>query len=375
MRVFRLAILPALILAGCNGAGEAVQPSNAADAATPQASGKPFAVQEVAQFNEPWAMTFLPDGRALVTEQPGRLLIWSEDGQTIEVAGVPEVDYGGQGGLGDVVLHPDFANNGLVYLSYAEAGDGGTRGAAVGRGRLLFTSAAAPGAPVGVRLDGFEVIWRQQPKVSGRGHYGHRLAFSPGGDLFITSGDRQKGAPAQDMGATLGKTIRLAPSGASEIWTLGHRNPLGIAFDGDGRLWAHEMGPRGGDELNLIEKGGNYGWPVVSNGDDYSGAPIPDHRTQPRFVEPNLWWNPSISPAGLIVYSGDMFPEWRGDAIMGALSGEALILVDLDGADARKADQWDMGQRIREVEQGPDGAIYLLEDDPGGRLLKLTPAD
>lgn len=320
-------------------------------------------------------MTFLPDGRALVTEQPGRLLLWSEDGEAIEVAGVPEVDYGGQGGLGDVILHPDFANNGLVYLSFAEGGDGGTRGAAVGRGRLLFTAAAASGAPVGVRLDDFEVVWRQQPKVTGRGHYGHRLAFSPGGDLFITSGDRQKGAPAQDMGATLGKTIRLAPSGASEIWTSGHRNPLGIAFDGDGRLWAHEMGPRGGDELNLIEKGGNYGWPVVSNGDEYSGAPIPDHGTQPRFVEPKLWWNPSISPAGLIVYSGDLFPAWRGDAIMGALSGEALIRVDLDGANARKADQWDMGQRIREVEQGPDGAIYLLEDDPGGRLLKLTPAD
>jgi glucose/arabinose dehydrogenase len=236
-----------------------------------------------------------------------------------------------------------------------------------------------------------EVIWRQDHKVTGRGHFGHRLAFSPDGFLYISSGERQKFDPAQDMKQNLGKVIRLTDAGGvpsdnpfydqgsvtSQLWTSGHRNPLGIAFDAEGRLWEHEMGPKGGDEVNLIVKGRNYGYPIVSNGDHYDGKDIPDHPTRPEFEAPKVFWNPSISPAGLIIYSGDLFPEWRGDAFLGALSGQALIRVDLDGDNARKADQWDMGARIREVEQGPDGSIYLLEDEDegtGGRLLKLLPA-
>ena len=267
------------------------------------------------------------------------------------------------------------------------AGPDGTRGAAVARARLVFEDADSG------RLEDLQVIWRQQPTTDGRGHYGHRLAFSPDGRyLYITSGERQEFTPAQDMGGNLGKIVRLNADGsvpddnpfadrggvAAQIWTLGHRNPLGIAFDADERLWAIEMGPAGGDELNLIERGRNYGYPIVSNGDHYDGRDIPDHSTRPEFAAPRVWWNPSVSPAGLIIYSGSLFPAWRGDAIMGALSGEALIRVELDGTMAREADRWPMGARIREVEQGPAGAVWLLEDERGGRggrLLRLTPAD
>ena len=387
MRPLILATLPALLLAGCNAAGEAVGASNGTAAPAGQAqNARPFAVAEVVKFDQPWAMTFLPGPgqRALVTERRGRLLLWREGAQPVEVEGVPAVDYGGQGGLGDVVYH-----DGFVYLSWVEAGPGDTRGAAVGRGRLIAMSAAMPGAPVGYRLDGFQTIWRQQPKVGDRGHFGHRLAFSPDGHLFITNGDRQLFTPAQDPGQTLGKIVRLNADGSvpadnpwaarggvtAQIWTLGHRNPLGIAFDAQGRLWEHEMGPRGGDEFNLIERGKNYGYPVVSDGSHYDGKDIPDHRTRPEFAAPLITWTPVISPAGLIIYSGRMFPQWRGDAFMGGLSGQALVRVDLEGTNARQGDRWDMGQRIREVEEGPDGAIYLLEDErggSGGRLLRLS---
>ena len=282
------------------------------------------------------------------------------------------------------MLHPDFANNKWIYLSWAEAGDGDTRGAVVGRGKLVLDN----GAP---RIEGLQTIWRQEPKVAGRGHYGHRLAFSPDGYLFISNGERQKFDPAQDDSQTLGKVVRLTDAGGipsdnpfydqgrvkAQMWTKGHRNPLGLAFDAQGRLWEHEMGPKGGDEVNLIVKGKNYGYPIVSNGDHYDGKDIPDHPTRPEFEAPKVWWNPSISPAGMIVYSGSKFPAWKGDILMGALSGKALIRIDLDGASARKGDQWDMGARIREVEQGPDGSVYLLEDEDegtGGRLLRLTPA-
>ena len=381
MRPLLLAAMPALLFAGCNAADDAVA-QNDTPAATAQGN-RPFKVEQVAKFSEPWAMTFPPGGDALVTERAGRLILW-RSGRAIPVTGVPKVDYGGQGGLGDVIIHPDFANNAFVYLSYAEAGEGDTRGAAVGRGKLV-TEGGAP------RLEGFEVIWRQEPKVSGRGHYGHRLAFSPDGFLFISSGERQKFDPAQADDQNLGKIIRLTDAGGipfdnpnydpgrikAQWWSKGHRNPLGLAFDGEGRLWEHEMGPKGGDEVNLIERGANYGYPIVSNGDHYDGRDIPDHPTRPEFAAPKVSWNPVISPAGMIIYSGDMFPAWRGDILMGGLSGKALIRIDLNGIAAAKADQWDMGERIREVEQGPDGAVWLLEDEDegrGGRLLKLTPA-
>lgn len=345
----------------------------------------PFTTTPVAQFEEPWAMTFLPDGRMLVTEKPGRLLIVTTAGsKSAPVSGTPEVDYGGQGGLGDVVLHPDFASNGLVYLSYAEAGDDNTRGAAVGRGRLQLD------AQGGGSLEEFEVIWRQAPKVSGRGHYGHRLAFSGDGYLFISSGERQKFDPAQDMSGNLGKIVRLFDDGrvpadnpfaeeggvTAQIWSLGHRNPLGLAFDAEGRLWNQEMGPAHGDELNLVQPGLNYGYPIVSNGDHYNGDEIPDHDTRPEFEPPVEYWVPAISPAGLMFYDGDLFPAWRGSAFIGGLSSQALVRVAFDGVDAEEAERFEMGARIREVEQGPAGAIWVLEDDrkeSEGRLLKLTP--
>jgi glucose/arabinose dehydrogenase len=392
-----LAVLPFLALgAACNAGEEPVKAGNGtasrASAGGTTQAGLPFTAQPVATFEEPWAMTFLPgEGRrALVTEKKGRLLLWSEGAQPVAVSGVPAVDYGGQGGLGDVVLHPRFAQNGLVYLSWVEAGQGDTRGAAVGRGRLLFTSAAAPGAPVGVRLDGFQVIWRQQPKVGDRGHFGHRLAFGPDGHLYITNGDRQKFTPAQDLAQHLGKIVRLRDDGTTprdnpwaarggvtaQLWTMGHRNPLGIAFAPDGRLWTHEMGPKNGDEFNLIERGSNYGYPHVSNGNHYDGKDIPDHSTRPEFNAPEISWN-GVSPAGLMIYTGRLFPQWRGNAFLGGLSGQTLIRVVMNGNNAREAERWDMGARIREVEQGPDGAIYVLEDErggSGGRLLRLTPA-
>ena len=382
MRAIRSFLLPALILIGCTAYDEE---SDAAQTAS-GADGRPFTVEPLGQFAEPWAMAFLPGGRqALITEKRGVLKLWTVGGDAVDVAGVPTVDYGGQGGLGDVILHPDFANNRIIYLSWVEAGDGGNRGAAVGRGRLV-TEGGPP------RLEGLEVIWRQVPKMEGRGHYGHRLAFSPDGrHLYISSGERQEFTPAQDMASNAGKILRLNPDGsvpddnpfaarggvAAQVWTLGHRNPLGIAFAPDGRLWEVEMGPAGGDEMNLIERGRNYGYPIVSDGDHYDGRTIPDHRTRPEFEAPKVVWTPVISPGDMIIYTGQMFPQWRGDALIAGLSGEALVHVDIDGTNARETHRWGMGRRIREIEQHPDGSIYLLEDQDdgvGGRLLRLTPA-
>lgn len=364
----------------------------AAATGTAQADN-PFDVEVVTSFDEPWALTFLPDGRMLVTEKKGNLLMVTQSGQKSRpVRGVPDVDYGGQGGLGDVALHPEFEDNGIIYLSYAEGGVGGTRGAAVIRA-VLDAEANA--------LDDVEVIWRQYPKVVGYGHYGHRLAFDDDGFLWITSGDRQKFTPSQDMQSNMGKVLRLHEDGSvpednpfvnyieqnplvddigvyGEFWSLGHRNPLGIAFDSDGGLWVIEMGPAGGDELNRIERGGNYGYPVVSNGDHYDGREMPDHDTRPEFIEPAAWWTPVISPGDLMVYRGDLFGDWQGDALAAGLSSQAIVRIELDGDDAREVERYDMGARIRAVTEGPDGALWVLEDErrgSQGRLLKLTPAD
>lgn len=343
----------------------------------------PFTSTPVATFNEPWAMTFLPDGRLLVTEKSGKLRLANvATGQVGDVIGVPAVAYGGQGGFGDVLLHPRFADNRLVYVSYAESGSGGTRGAAVARATLQLDASGNGGS-----LSNLQVIWRQMPKVSGDAHYGHRLAFGADGKLWITSSDRQAMAPAQDLQSSLGKLVRLNDDGsvppdnpfaaqggiAAQVWTLGHRNLLGIAFDNAGRLWTHEMGPAGGDELNLIERGTNYGWPIVSNGNHYDGTNIPDHPTRPDFNAPETWWTPVIAPAGFVIYSGNLFPWFRGKGFIGGLASQALIEIEFTGSGAREARRYAMGKRIREVEQGPDGALWLLEDGGGGRLLKLTP--
>ncbi|MGB0749992.1 MAG: PQQ-dependent sugar dehydrogenase [Magnetospiraceae bacterium] len=334
----------------------------------------------VTAFDEPWAMTFLPDGTLLVSTKPGVLFHVTQQGEKTEVGGLWEVAYGGQGGLGDVVLHPNFAQNGMVYISNAEAGNRGTRGAVVWRAKLDRSG----GAP---RLVAPERIWTQEPKTTGAGHYSHRIAFGPDGMLYITSGDRQKMAPAQDFRAGLGKVIRLHDDGrvpvdnpwqdkgelAKTFWSMGHRNLLGIAFDGQGRLWTHEMGPRHGDELNLVVPGGNYGWPEVSNGNHYSGIPIPDHHTRPDFNPPKAYWVPAISPAGFAIYDGSVFPQWRGNGFLGGLSSRALVRVTVEGENAQEAERFEWGARVREVEQGPNGALWLLEDRDNGRLLKLTP--
>lgn len=382
------ALFAAMIVAACSAgttsnaapADSASLDASGAQPATPLADA-PFAVREIGRFDEPWAMTFLPRGRqALITERSGKLKLWQEDGPTLDVAGVPAVAYGGQGGLGDVILAPDFATSRTIYLSWAEPGDGGTAGAVVGRAKLV--QGAAP------RLEGLQIIWKQDPKVTGRGHYSHRLAFSPDGQyLFIGSGERQKFDPAQDMKANLGKIVRLNPDGsvpadnpfasqggvAAQIWSLGHRNILGLAFDGSGRLWQQEMGPKGGDEVNLVEAKANYGYPIVSNGDHYDGRDIPDHPTRPEFAAPKLWWNPSVSPAGLVWYGGDLYPGWKNSLLMGALSGQGLIRMQVDGDTLRKSDRWDFGARIREVEVRDDGSVWLLNDGEGGKLLRLVP--
>lgn len=391
-QMHRLTLCAALPLAliACNSSdkAEASREETQAVAAISPVDTIPFETTVVGQFDEPWAMTFLPDGRALVTEKKGKLKLvtFAADGKisSVDVSGMPTVAYGGQGGLGDVVLSPDFVNDGYVYLSFAEAGDGDTSGAAVARAKLVMANDGA------ASLKDMQVLWRQEPKVSGKGHYGHRIAFGPDGMMYISSGERQKFDPAQDLDQNLGKVIRLTPTGGipsdnpmydqgrikAQAWSWGHRNPLGLTFDGAGNLWELEMGPKGGDELNLVKRGANYGYPKVSNGDHYDGKDIPDHAPGDGFEPPKVFWTPAISPGSLMIYSGDLFPAWKGSAFIGALGGQALVRVKLDGDTAEKADNWTMEGRIREVEQGPDGAIWLLEDGARGskgRLLKLTP--
>ncbi|EOW0878439.1 PQQ-dependent sugar dehydrogenase, partial [Acinetobacter baumannii] len=302
------------------------------------AAKQTYQVEAVAHFNEPWAITSLPDQRLLVTERQGKLKIFNpQNKQVLDVQGVPAVNYGGQGGLGDVALHPDFAKNHWIYLSYAAKGQGGS-GAVISRVKLDLSNPNQP------KITDIKQIWQQVPKVSGQGHYGHRMLFGADGKLWVSSGERQKFDPAQNMKSNLGKILRLNDDGSAalgnpfyeqggvtaEIWSLGHRNPLGMAFDRKGQLWVVEMGPKGGDELNIITKGENYGYPIVSNGDHYSGQPIPDHHTRPEFKAPEIDWTPVISPSSLIIYRGQQFPAWQNKALIGGLSSEAIVVVDLE---------------------------------------------
>ena len=353
-----------------------------------------FTTKAIATFDEPWAMTALPKVdnkplRLLVTQKTGELFIVdTATGAKTAVAGVPRVAYGGQGGLGDIVLAPDFATSNHVYISYVEAGTGADSnkfGAKVIKAKL---SGLLTGAP---NLQSITPIWQQTPKIDGQGHYSHRLLFSPDGQyLYISSGERQEKTPAQDMTVNLGKIIRLNADGsmpmdnpfadnndiAAQFWSIGHRNVLGMVFDSKGQLWAHEMGPRGGDEFNLIKKGKNYGWPLVSNGRNYSGVDIPDHSTRPEFEAPKITWTPVISPSSISMYSTGThadFPAWQGNALISGLSSKALIVVNFDEDNtATERYRYDMEERIRSV-LAVDGEVLLLEDGDAGKLLQLLP--
>ena len=347
-----------------------------------------FAMTEHGSFKEPWATAFIPGTPMLfVTEKGGTAaIVDTRTERRISVSGLPKVDYGGQGGLGDVAFLPSQSSGTMskrtIYLSWVEAGSSDTRGAVVGRGNLVCEEADA------CRIDGMSVIWRQTPKVAGRGHFSHRIAFSPDERyMFIASGDRQKFTPAQDTSNTLGSIVRLNLDGSpaagnpladrggatAQIWSWGHRNILGMDFDGAGRLWGIEHGPKGGDELNLVQKGGNYGWPVRSDGVNYDGAAIPDHSADDGFVKPVINWTPVIAPGNFVFLEGTMFRDWQGDAMISGLKGEELIRVEMDDTNAREVARYPMDNRIRSVIEGPDGALWVIEDGETGRLLRLTP--
>lgn len=348
-----------------------------AEARTLDTSAGPVRVEEVVDdLDHPWGLTFLPDGRMLVTERPGRLRVVEGGRVSKPLAGVPRVAASGQGGLLDVALDPDFAANRLVYLSYAEPGGDGAS-TAVARGRL-----GAAG------LDDVAVIFRQQPKVDGALHFGGRLAFARDGTLFVTLGERYKFAPAQDVANHLGAVVRINRDGSvpadnpfvgradarPEIWSYGHRNVQGAAIHPQtGALWISEFGPRGGDELNRPQAGRNYGWPLVSWGRHYSGEDIPKPPTRPDLEPPAHYWVPAISPSGMSFYTGPLFPAWRGDLLIGGLSSQALVRVRLDGDTVAEEERIPMKARIRHVVQGPDGAVYLLTDDSDGAILRLRP--
>ena len=338
----------------------------------------------VSEFDSPWAMSFIDSKNLLVTTKTGKLWLVNTSGEQSFISGVPKVFAGGQGGLGDVILHPNYALNKLVYISYINSDNAGkTRYASVIRGTLENSDKP--------QLKNIETIWEQKPARSGKGHFSHRIAFGldgtqHAGKIFITSGDRQEQTPAQQWDMALGKIIRLNEDGtipmdnpfqdkgdlAKTFWTVGHRNALGIAFAKNGQLWAHEMGPRHGDELNLIVVGENYGWPIVSEGNHYSGVKIPVHETRPEFMTPKLYWVPTVAPSGLIFYEGDEFSDWKGNAFIGGLKSKALVRIDFNNGEPFEAERFSWSKRVREVEMGHDGAIWVLEDGPSGRLIKFT---
>ncbi|MBN9546217.1 MAG: PQQ-dependent sugar dehydrogenase [Alphaproteobacteria bacterium] len=372
----------------------------------------PFKLTQVATFNLPWRMAFLPDGRMLVTEKVGPVWLVTQQGQKFPVANVPAVAYGGQGGMLGVFLSPHYATDHNVYLTYSEPGEYGS-GLALARAKLSLTDKSAS-------LDGLQVIWRDVPTGKG-GQFGAQIAFSPDGQyLYLTVGERQRMTPAQDPNTELGKILRLtldgkpAPgnpmagkTGAStrplidpprdteaaktapvvstytlkgpnlapaETWSSGHRTPYGLAFGPDGRLWEAEHGPRGGDELNLIEPGKNYGWPLVSYAVNYNGVPIPSPDSRSDLTKPVIYWTPIIAPGSLTFYKGAMFPQWNGSALIGGMDSQSLFRITFDGkGGAKPAERWSVGKRVRDVEVGPDGALWILEDDKAGGMFKVTP--
>ena len=347
---------------------------------TPATGDGPLVVTEVARgFEHPWGLAFLPDGRMLVTERPGRLVLVEADGKSRRtLAGVPSVRAGGQGGLLGIALSPNFAQDRLVYLSFAEAGEGGA-GTAVARGRFTGTA-----------LENTEIIWRQVPKVGGGNHWGSRLVFARDGTLYVTTGDRySERARAQDLATTLGKVIRINADGSiprdnpfvgragarPEIWSYGHRNLQGAALHpATGQLWTIEHGARGGDELNRPQAGRNYGWPVITYGVDYSGFKIGEGTAKEGMEQPLYYWDPVIAPSGAAFYTGDAFPAWKGQLFVGSLTPGALVRLQLDGDRVVEEARYlpNVG-RVRDVVQGPDGLLYLLTDASDGRLLRVAP--
>ena len=373
------ALFPASVLLASCGATASVD--------TPNAGDPELSVEDFGTYDQPWAAAFVPGTEVLIiTEKPGKIQgIDTATGRKFTVTGAPEVAYGGQGGLGDVAfLQSEAANdvgNRTIYLSWAEAGSGGTRGAVVGKGTLnCFTDGDCA-------VEGLEVIWRQTPKTSRSGHYSHRIRFAPDESyMYVASGDRQELEPAQDNSNNLGTILRLNLDGTpaegnpfadqggvtAEIWSYGHRNPLGFDFDADGRLWDIEHGPAGGDELNLVEKGANYGWPTRSYGNHYSGGDIPDHTEDDGFNKPANHWTPVIGPGDMIFYRGDMFSPWQGDALIAGLTASAIVRVEFDGKSAVEAARYEVGGRIRSIDEASDGSLWVLEDGGEGRLLKVT---
>jgi aldose sugar dehydrogenase len=347
-----------------------------AAAAVPAAAANPFQVSQIAMLDNPWGMAVLPDGQALITEKAGNLRLLRTNGQLSgPLPGVPQVAFGGQLGLLDVAVSPGFATNKRIYLSFMEP--------AGGQSRLALAEARL----VNEGLTELVVIWRATPSTTG-GHPGGRIAITGTGSIFLTTGERQQFTPAQDPQQTLGKIIRIDRLGQprpdnpfvansaykAEIWTLGHRNPYGLVWDvARSTLWSHEMGPQGGDELNMVVKGRNYGWPVVSEGDNYDGTPIPPHATRPEFAAPVFAWPETAAPSGLVVYRGALFPAWQGSLLAGGLAGQSLYRFKLSGKRIVSRETFPLGARVRDVEQGPDGAIWVLTDGAGGKLLRLTP--
>ena len=374
-RIILLAVVP-LVVAG----------SSAAAQTTFKSSAGPLAVETVAKgLVHPWALAFLPDGRMLVTERPGRMRIVTRDGTLSKpLTGVPDVFASGQGGLLDVVLDRNFAQNQTIYFSYAEPFEGG------GRTALARASLDAGEAP---QLRDVKVIYRQHGSVSRGNHFGGRIAQAADGNLFVSNGEHFSGRDmAQTLDNDLGKIVRITPNGAApndnpfinkagarpEIWSYGHRNPQGLTINPtDGKLWEQEHGARGGDEINVIAKGKNYGWPIVSYGINYDGSKIGTGRAQAPGMEDPVWhWTPSIAPSGMTFYTGDLFPAWKGNLFNGALKFQLLSRLEIKGGKPVNEERLleGLNERIRDVRQGPDGALYLLTDNNAGRVLRVAPA-
>lgn len=331
----------------------------------------------VENLDHPWGMAFLPDGRLIFTERAGTIRILKDTVVSAPLQGAPEVWSQGQGGMMDIALHPNFEENQMIYVAFAEPGPNGTATTALGRGKLQND-----------QIVDFETIFRMEPAVEGPNHFGNRIVFTSENELFLTLADRFKFDPAQDLSSHLGTVVRLKEDGSAsdknpsfdeagalkEIWSYGHRNIESAAIHPEtGNLWVAEMGPMGGDELQIAEAGKNYGWPVVSWGDNYDGSEIPKPTTRPEFEDVVIKWTPTISPSGMIFYDGDIFPEWKNSMFIGGLTSTGLVRVEVNGNQAKEVERIPLSVRVRDVEQGPDGTIWVITDEDNGKILQLKP--